>query len=244
MPTGGPTVTLGQEPSELPAAATVTPPVEVSPAAFGLEPPGAPAAPGTLASTSAADTASAAGFTPAAEVPARETASSGEPAPVVEASPFSPIQGAASAGLESMPAATAVPAAAPYPAPGAPVPPPYAPGIPTPEEAGGPAVESGPEPDFGGPNWMLAFVCAWAGATALNEAWAVLAPIGMKAQLLRNPAFLGYGLLGLGLVAFALEALRWGSRRRNVLLAVVVPTLMTLVGVAALVMSQDPGRRI
>ena len=98
----------------------------------------------------------------------------------------------------------------------------------------------------GGPNWMLAFVCAWAGGTALNEAWASTAAGKVGAQLLRNPAFAGYLLLGLGLVAFAIEALRWGKRNRGMasLLIVVVPALLTLAGVACLVLSTEPGRRI
>jgi hypothetical protein len=94
---------------------------------------------------------------------------------------------------------------------------------------------------------MLAFVCAWAAATALNEAWAVMAPIGFHfATLVRNVAFDGYVLLGLGLAAFALEALRWGARRREggSLAGVVMPALLTLAGVVALVISHDPGRRI
>lgn len=116
----------------------------------------------------------------------------------------------------------------------------------SPKEATERSAEPAPDPASGGPNWMLAFVCAWAGATALNEAWAVVTAVGMTAQVLRNQAFLGYGLLGIGLLVFAIEALRWGSRRRGAasLIAVVVPALMTLAGVVALILSQDPGRRI
>lgn len=109
------------------------------------------------------------------------------------------------------------------------------------------ATEPAVDPHPAGPNWMLAFVCAWAAATALNEAWAVMAPIGFNfATLVRNVAFDGYVLLGLGLAAFALEALRWGARRREggSLAGVVMPALLTLAGVVALVISHDPGRRI
>lgn len=109
------------------------------------------------------------------------------------------------------------------------------------------ANEPAVDPHPAGPNWMLAFVCAWAAATALNEAWAVMAPIGFNlATLVRNVAFDGYVLLGVGLAAFALEALRWGARRREggSLAGVVMPALLTLAGVVALVISHDPGRRI
>ena len=115
---------------------------------------------------------------------------------------------------------------------------PYAPPEPVAEEH---------RPAETGPNWMLAFVCAWAGGTALNEAWAVLASAGFRiAPMLRNLGFVGYGLLGLGLFAFALEALRWGSQRRGAasLLAILLPALLTLAGVVCLILSGDPGRRI
>jgi hypothetical protein len=109
-----------------------------------------------------------------------------------------------------------------------------------------PASERRSESAPAGPNWMLAFVCAWAGATALNEAWIVAVKLGIKAQLFSNPTFLGYALLGLGLLAFGIEALRWGTRRAgSALAAVSIPTLLTLAGVIALVFfSRDEGRKI
>lgn len=102
------------------------------------------------------------------------------------------------------------------------------------------------ETSHGGPNWMLAFVCAWAGGTALNEAWASTSAAKVGAQLFRSPALAGYLLLGLGFLAFAIEALRWGKRQRGIgsLLIVVLPALLTLAGVACLVLSSEPGRRI
>jgi hypothetical protein len=115
-----------------------------------------------------------------------------------------------------------------------------------PQEAGAEPAEPVGTPEAPGstaPNWMLAFVCAWAGATALNEAWAVLAPTGWKAEVLRSLGFLGYVLVGVGLLVFAGEALRWGGRKRSAL-AMAIPALMTLGGVVALILSQDPGRRI
>ena len=105
-----------------------------------------------------------------------------------------------------------------------------------PAEAAEPVVETGP-------NWMLAFVCAWAGATSLNEAAVFFASRGLRlADMLRNQAFTGYILLGLGLLGFGIEALRWG-RRRGVLL-VLVPALLTLAGIVLLVLSPEQGRRI
>ncbi len=97
-----------------------------------------------------------------------------------------------------------------------------------------------------GPNWMLAFVCLWAGGTSLNEAWYVAGQAGLGAALLRNVTFLGYGVLGLGLVGFALEALQHGKRRSTAttVLTALAPALLTLAGVILLVLSNDPGRRI
>lgn len=99
-----------------------------------------------------------------------------------------------------------------------------------------------------GPNWMLAFVSAWAGAVSLSEAWNLAAGAGLHLTraLLTSSAFLGYALLGLGLLAFALEALQWGKRRSGAvpLLSVLIPTALTLAGVIYLIMSKDPGRRI
>jgi hypothetical protein len=93
---------------------------------------------------------------------------------------------------------------------------------------------------------MLAFVCGWAGFTALNEAWVVALRTGIKAQLVRDPTFVGYALLGLGLLTFGLEALRWGKRRTAGFLATVtIPTLLTLLGVILLIFfSRDEGRKI
>lgn len=95
------------------------------------------------------------------------------------------------------------------------------------------------------PNWMLSFVCAWAGATSLSEAWALMGPGGFP-LLMRNLAFFGYCSLGVGLFGFALEALRWGGRRRGAgrLLMIAVSAIATLLGVVCLVLSKDPGRRI
>lgn len=97
-----------------------------------------------------------------------------------------------------------------------------------------------------GPNWMLAFVCLWAGGTSLNEAWHFAGQSGLGPALLRNMTFLGYGVLGLGLLGFALEALQHGKRRDTAatLLASLVPALLTLAGVILLVLSNEPGRRI
>lgn len=97
----------------------------------------------------------------------------------------------------------------------------------------------------GSANWMLAFVCAWAGATSLYEAWILAAPGGFRGPVLRTPGFLGYALLGAGLLLFALDALQWGKRRRGpVLFLTVVAILVTVGGVLGLLMSSDPGRRI
>ena len=98
-----------------------------------------------------------------------------------------------------------------------------------------------PLPDTG-PNWMLAFVCAWSGTVSINEAWA-LAASGVK--ILSNLGFLGYLLLGLGLLAFAVEALRWGRRRGSgAALLLMAATLLTLVGLICLLMWPSAGRKI
>lgn len=100
-----------------------------------------------------------------------------------------------------------------------------------------------PEPPFeGGPNWMLAFICAWSSAISLREAWVTLAGGGLDV-ILHNLGVLGYLLLGVGLLAFAFDALRWGQPRRNVG-ALVIPTLLTLAGVVCLVLWNKPGRPI
>lgn len=98
-----------------------------------------------------------------------------------------------------------------------------------------------PLPDTG-PNWMLAFVCAWSGTVSINEAWAVASAGG---QVLSNLGFLGYALLGLGLLAFAVEALRWGRRRSGaVALLLMAATLLTLAGLVCLLMWPSAGRKI
>jgi hypothetical protein len=100
-----------------------------------------------------------------------------------------------------------------------------------------------PEPPIdGGPNWMLAFICAWSSAISLREAWVTLGGGGFG-MILHNLGVLGYLLLGVGLLAFAFDALRWGQPRRNVG-ALVIPTLLTLAGVICLVLWSDRGRPI
>jgi len=99
------------------------------------------------------------------------------------------------------------------------------------------------------PNWMLAFVCAWAGGTAFNEAWVKLWDLaggkGLRLDLAKEITVLGYVLLGAGLLAFAVDALRWGRRRGAGAAALLfLAGLLTLGGVAALILSADPGRRI
>jgi hypothetical protein len=94
-----------------------------------------------------------------------------------------------------------------------------------------------------GPNWMLAFICAWTGVTSLNEARVLLDPAGFRPELLHNYGFLGYILLGLGLLFFGLEALRWGRPGRGIGM-LFVPSALTLAGVICLVLWNDPGRRI
>ncbi len=115
-----------------------------------------------------------------------------------------------------------------------------------------PAVGEEPAPSYGEPaeeadpgsqpNWMLAFVCAWAGGTSLFEAWHLYQAAKMGA--IRGPAFLGYILLGAGLIGFAVDAFRWGRSRRRLVAALLVPVVLTLAGIALLILSHDPGRRI
>lgn len=108
-----------------------------------------------------------------------------------------------------------------------------------------PEAEAGGEPEAeidGGPNWMLAFICAWSSAISLREAWYTLAGGGW-AVILRNLGVLGYLLLGVGLLAFAFDALRWGRPRRGVG-TLVIPTLLTLAGVVCLVLWNERGRPI
>lgn len=233
-------------PAEEPARAVEPHPAEVDAApAFsegGVAPEAAaveahPAAPVETASSSASLTAPE-GVRPAETEPVPLT--SPETLPAAGADPFRPLESAPASPVASAEAAAPVPAAEiPAASPVSRL---------ESQEAVTPPAEPAPEPPaLSGPNWMLAFVCAWAGATALNEAWAVMAPIGFKLPLLlRNTAFVGYTLLGLGLAAFAIEALRWGARKREggSLAQVLLPAVVTLAGVIALILSQDPGRRI
>jgi len=103
-------------------------------------------------------------------------------------------------------------------------------------------VEEPDEPLDGGPNWMLAFICAWSSAISLREAWATVGG-GSWGLALRNLGVMGYLLLGVGLLAFAFDALRWGRPRRGAA-ALVIPTLLTLAGVVCLVLWNDRGRPI
>lgn len=176
--------------------------------------------------------------------PPAEPLISPESIPVSGADPFRPLE-SAPASAAAAPAASERPVLTTAAGEAAPLSPTSArPAQDAAAEVAEPTVES---PILAGPNWMLAFVCAWAAATALNEAWAVMAPIGFKLPLLlRNTAFVGYALLGVGLAAFAIEALRWGARKREggSLAQVLLPAAVTLAGVIALVLSHDPGRRI
>jgi uncharacterized membrane protein len=105
-----------------------------------------------------------------------------------------------------------------------------------------------------GPNWMLAFVCAWAGGTALFEAPAALKatdPMSSSLERLlpwtdRLFGCAGLSLLGIGLLLFAGEALLWGKRRQGIgpVLAVVFPALLTLAGIIFLFLSHYSGHRI
>lgn len=109
-----------------------------------------------------------------------------------------------------------------------------------PAEAESPVgVEEQPE---GGPNWMLAFICAWSSMISLREAWATVGGGGFG-QALHNLGVMGYLLLGVGLLAFALDALQWGRPRRGVG-PLVLPALLTLAGVVCLVLWNNPGRPI
>ena len=92
------------------------------------------------------------------------------------------------------------------------------------------------------PNWMLAFVCVWAGGRSVYQTLDVLARTDLAGSN-RLLALCGYGALGAGLFAFALEALFWGriSRRnlgRKLLLILLV--LLTLAGVVCLYFFKDP----
>lgn len=119
--------------------------------------------------------------------------------------------------------------------------------LPTPTAEPLPAAQPAEEPYVEtGPNWMLAFVCLWAAGTALNEAWFLAIQVGLTPALLRNVTVMGYGVLGLGLVGFALDALSSGKKQSPAasLVKALIPALLTLAGVILLVLSNDPGRRI
>jgi hypothetical protein len=92
------------------------------------------------------------------------------------------------------------------------------------------------------PNWMLAFVCAWAGGFALYQAWDSLRR-GDLTQALRTYAVGGYTSLGLGLVLCTIEALLWNRFRRHEAARVVLlllPLVLILAGVWLLFMFKDP----
>jgi hypothetical protein len=119
-------------------------------------------------------------------------------------------------------------------------------------DAGRPAT---PAPDTGsrereshrdaGPNWMLAFVCAVAGLTSLFEARSLYVQLVLGPMVRWDLAIPGYFILGLGLLAFAVDALFWGRRRGGAaLLLTAAPALLTLIGIALLLLSHHPGRRI
>lgn len=101
-------------------------------------------------------------------------------------------------------------------------------------------------PAESGPNWMLVFVCGWSGLTALNEMWHLIGESGLSVKLAQDLSVVGYGVLGVGLLGMALDALEWGRTRRTPLSIgiSIVAALMTLAGVICLVLSHDPGRRI
>lgn len=106
------------------------------------------------------------------------------------------------------------------------------------------AAEPEPEPVYeSGPNWMLAFVTAWAGGTALFEAWELTAP-NFRLAVMLSAAFLGYATLGLGMLGFAVESLRPTRGRLGARLGLLAPALLTLLGIALLLLSHTPGRRI
>ena len=87
---------------------------------------------------------------------------------------------------------------------------------------------------------MLTVVCWIAAATALFEAHALYA-----GNALRSYAFSGYFTLGIGILLFSLEALGSSGRPRRWAAWLFAPaTVLTIIGVICLVMSQAPGRRI
>jgi hypothetical protein len=98
-----------------------------------------------------------------------------------------------------------------------------------------------PEPEAS-PNWMLAFVCGWAGSFAAYQAWDVTRRTDLT-RVLHNVALSGYTSLGLGLFLCALEALLWGKLRRRgatQLMLLLVPLILISVGVVCLILFKDP----
>ena len=107
-------------------------------------------------------------------------------------------------------------------------------------EVEGPARPRSEPRSASGPNWMLTIVCWIAAATSLFEAHALFA-----GDALRSYAFSGYLTLGLGILLFSFEALGLSGRSRRAVSWLFAPaTVLTIIGVICLVMSQAPGRRI
>lgn len=92
------------------------------------------------------------------------------------------------------------------------------------------------------PNWMLAFVCGWAGLRAGYQVYDVMLRTDLT-QASRFMALGGYTALSVGFCAFALEALFWRVLRRrdrgrkNVLLLL---ALITIAGAVCLFLFKDP----
>ena len=103
--------------------------------------------------------------------------------------------------------------------------------------------EPAPEPEQeASPNWMLAFVCAWAGSFAVYQAWDVTRRTDLT-RALHNLALGGYTSLGIGLFLCALEALLWGKLRRRgatQLMLLLVPLVLIFIGVLCLILFKDP----
>ena len=97
-----------------------------------------------------------------------------------------------------------------------------------------------------GPNIMLAVVCWIAGATSLHEGWVLLGGQLPSAGDLASASFRGYLALGIGMLLFSVEALRWGRKRRSFLWVGVFAAAFVLMalGVIWLAGTADPGRRI